>query len=173
MATKKAVKKVVKGNGGAATKSVSKPKPSGETVARAAGAMSPAMPLQAATTVALPTPDPLRIAANEQFSIEEPTRVPNGQVQLLVNGQDKGMVSVAGRVLGEFVTQKATSAGVRNFSVYVDGAKVNRDAAVAKLDDPNHPITKIEIVSKDSRAGDDESLPEEPDDEEEEEEEVI
>lgn len=99
------------------------------------------------------TANPLRVAANETFSVQqEASQLRPGYVSLYVNGSSRGEVNVAGRKLREFVIDQARSAGMRSCSVYVDGNKVTTDAADAALDSTTSPISKIEIVAKDTRA---------------------
>jgi len=105
----------------------------------------------AAAAATLPRPDPLRVPDETFEAQEEATRLPAGQVAVIVNGTPRGTVSCRGRKLGEFVQQQAQQYGVRRFTVYVDGKKISRDAVGAALDgDPQ--IGKVEIVAKDSRA---------------------
>jgi hypothetical protein len=101
---------------------------------------------------AIPPVAPLHVA-NDTFSTQrEAQTIARGTVQIFVNGTDKGTADCSGRKLGEFVTEVATKYGVRNFTVYADGAKVMTDASGAALDDANRPVGKLEIIAKDSRA---------------------
>jgi hypothetical protein len=69
-------------------------------------------------------------------------------VKLSVNGTPKGDVSFTpGTTLNAFVVTQARLAGIRTFSVYVDGDKLNTEDA----SDPIEAGVQIEIVAKDSR----------------------
>ena len=89
----------------------------------------------------------------EVFSTEqeqpERIRVAKGKVQLFVRGSDYGQVDVNGQKLADFAVAQARSAGIRTFSVYADGEKVEPGSkqANSKAD----AFAKIEIVPKDSR----------------------
>lgn len=71
----------------------------------------------------------------------------DGQVQLLVNGNDKGSYDTAGQTVGQFVKNQASRHGLKSFSVYVNGAKFYTEQA----NDPLPAGSKVEIVAKDAR----------------------
>lgn len=73
--------------------------------------------------------------------------VPRGTVRVYVNGDERGNVETTGRKLGEFAVSQAQNYGVRTFSVYADGRKVDTSEAGKSL----AGITKLEIVAKDAR----------------------
>ena len=85
----------------------------------------------------------------EVFSTEPESTVPveRGSIRLYVNGQDKGDVDCRGKKLKEFVIAKASSYGIRTFSVYVDGAKADTSMGNKAMS----TWLKVEIVAKDSR----------------------
>ena len=73
--------------------------------------------------------------------------VPRNSVLLYVNGRDKGTVDTSGQKLGAFVTAQAQHAGIRTFSVYIDGRKADTSDAGKALTG----VSKIELVAKDAR----------------------
>lgn len=92
-------------------------------------------PVKKATTVTNPTPTPA------------PPLPPPQEVTVVVNGVDKGRVRTNNLSIASFAIQQAQAHGVRTFSVYVDGRKVD-------VDDGNQDLTnasQVEIVAKDSR----------------------
>lgn len=73
--------------------------------------------------------------------------VPTGSVALFINGRDKGLVDTHGQKLGAFAVRHADDAGIRSFSLYADGVKLDtgdKDRSLAG-------ISKLEIVTKDAR----------------------
>ena len=74
-------------------------------------------------------------------------QVPEHSVALFVKGRSKGVVDTTGQRLGSFVTEHAQRAGIRSFSVYVDGLESN----TSHKDQTMAGISKIEIVAKDAR----------------------
>jgi hypothetical protein len=85
------------------------------------------------------------------FTTEAPSTVtvPRGTVQLFVKGRDYGMVPVNGKTIGEFGVQQARENGIRTFSLYADGVKVEPGDAIAKA--KADTVAKLEVVPKDSR----------------------
>lgn len=77
----------------------------------------------------------------------EAVSVPRNSVLLFVNGRDKGTVDTSGQKLGAFVTAQAQNAGIRTFSVYIDGRKADTSDANKTLTS----VSKIELVAKDAR----------------------
>ena len=77
----------------------------------------------------------------------ESVSVPRNSVLLFVNGQEKGTIDTSGKKLGEFVTAQAQHAGIRTFSVYIDGRKADTSDSGKALTS----VSKIELVAKDSR----------------------
>lgn len=72
----------------------------------------------------------------------------DGRVDLTVNGSKKSpFQSQPGETLGMFLKRAATYYGVRTFSAYADGRKLDTSDAAKSLAD----ITAVEIVAKDSR----------------------
>lgn len=72
----------------------------------------------------------------------------NNSVNLTVNGGDTQAVEIAaGTTLAAFVRQHASAAGIRTFSVYVDGQKMTTEQGNLDI---SH-AQSIEIVAKDSR----------------------
>jgi len=162
----------------ATTKAAKKSKPKAKVVKKSGKRPQVARAPQPAPSGQLPAP---QVVTNETFSVNaQASTLPAGTAALFVNGTSKGNVDVKGRKLLEFVTQQAQNHGLKNFSVYVDNSKVTMAVAQAPLDDPQRPVSKIELVAKDDRALDpaeDEQQPaeeqeevaEEPEKEEEEE----
>lgn len=69
-------------------------------------------------------------------------------VELVVNGSKKGKVKAAkGQLLGAFLKEKATYYGVRTFSAFADGRKLDTGDASKTL----AGIFAIEIIAKDAR----------------------
>jgi len=77
----------------------------------------------------------------------ETVQVPANAVILVVNGNNKGTMDTSGLKFGEFVIQHANRAGIRSFSVYVDGMK----ADTSYKEKPMTAFHKVEIVAKDQR----------------------
>lgn len=96
----------------------------------------------------------LQAPVTEVFSANpaEPTvvAVPRTKVELVINGQSRGAVETEGAKLGAFVAAAAQRAGIRTFSVYADGQKLDTAAAGRSLGQ----IARIEIVAKDARGHD-------------------
>lgn len=83
-----------------------------------------------------------------QVSNGQPGNFDEGEVDLVVNGTKKGKVRPqAGQSLGAFLKEKATYYGVKTFSAFADGRKLDT-ADAAK---PLTGIKSIEIVAKDAR----------------------
>lgn len=78
---------------------------------------------------------------------EAAVSVEKGKVALYVNGNSRGQVDTNNKTLAEFVREKASNAGIRTFSVYVDGLKADTSMGGSKLD----KFAKVEIVAKDAR----------------------
>lgn len=72
-----------------------------------------------------------------------------GEIELVINGQSKGKVNPGAQTLGQFVKAYAHSYGIRTFSVYLDGEKVDTEQASDVL--AQSGATKLEIVAKDAR----------------------
>jgi hypothetical protein len=71
-----------------------------------------------------------------------------GEIDLVVNGSKKGKVRPsAGQTLGAFLKEKASYYGVKTFSAFADGRKLDT-ADAAK---PLTGIKSVEIVAKDAR----------------------
>ena len=86
----------------------------------------------------------------EVFSVTERSNtieVTPGRVALFVNGNSQGVVDSGRQTIGEFAIAQAQRAGVRSFSVYLDGRKI--DTSDAKK--PLTGVGKVEIVAKDAR----------------------
>jgi hypothetical protein len=75
--------------------------------------------------------------------------VPRGRVQLFVKGSDHGQVNTNGQSIGELGVASARSAGIRTFSLYADGVKVEPGDTLAKAKADS--VAKLEVVPKDSR----------------------
>lgn len=71
----------------------------------------------------------------------------NPQVELVVNGSTKGTFTPTSNI-GEFVKSKAMQYGIRTFSVYLDGRKLDTNEAGNSFP---AGTTKLEIVTKDAR----------------------
>jgi hypothetical protein len=83
-----------------------------------------------------------------QVSNGVPGNFDEGEVELVVNGTKKGkMRPAAGQTLGAFLKEKATLYGVRTFSAFADGRKLDTTDASKPLTS----IKSIEIVAKDAR----------------------
>lgn len=78
---------------------------------------------------------------------QAPVTVQPGHVRLYIKGNDNGEVLVTGLKLLEFVKAQANAAGIRTFSVYLDGQKATMDMS----DMPMESFAKVEIVPKDAR----------------------
>lgn len=77
-----------------------------------------------------------------------PANFNDGTVKVAVNGSNKGNQRVnPGETLGAFLKRTAQTYGVRTFSAFADGRKLDT-ADAAK---PLVGVTAIEIVAKDSR----------------------
>lgn len=100
---------------------------------------------------AAPKKAPSRLSTADVFSINpqanQPVEVPRGTVHLVINGESKGTVESGNITLGDFVTAHAQRAGMRSFSVMVDGQKVDTSATGKPLTG----VTKVELVAKDAR----------------------
>jgi alanyl-tRNA synthetase len=71
-----------------------------------------------------------------------------GEIRLIVNGTDKGVVPApAGQTRGQFIEAQAHRWGVHTFFAYADDRKLDTSDATEPLDG----ISKIEIVAKDAR----------------------
>lgn len=83
-----------------------------------------------------------------QVSNGVPGNFDEGDIELTVNGSKKGKVKPnAGETLGAFLKRNATVYGVRTFSAFADGRKLDTaDASKATTG-----IKAIEIVAKDAR----------------------
>ena len=79
---------------------------------------------------------------SDVFTIDTPT-----SVSLSINGTDKGSVPTGGKTLGTFVREQAQIAGVRAFSVYLNGQKMDTANAGDALPDG----AELELVAKDAR----------------------
>ena len=96
-----------------------------------------------------------RVATTEHVSEVFTTRpqeterveVPANSVQLFVNGRDRGVVNTSNQTLGEFAVYHAQQQGIKSFSLYADGAKMDTGDAKKSL----AQISKVEIVTKDAR----------------------
>lgn len=73
--------------------------------------------------------------------------VPPGRVALYVNGSSQGNQLTEGETIGSFTQKWAQDKGIRTYSVYVDGRKVDATEAGARLTN----AVKVEIVAKDAR----------------------
>lgn len=83
-----------------------------------------------------------------QVSNGVPGNFDEGEVELVVNGSKKGKVRpTSGQNLGAFLKQYATNYGVRTFSAFADGRKLD----TADASKPLTGIKSIEIVAKDAR----------------------
>ena len=71
----------------------------------------------------------------------------NPQVSLTVNGVESTVDVAAGTTLLDFVRKHATAAGIRTFSVYVNGQKALTEQSGMDISTAN----SVEIVAKDSR----------------------
>ena len=88
--------------------------------------------------------------ASELFRTHEhpPTvEVKEGEILLFINGRKAGTFTVKNKSFHDFITEHASNAGIKTFSVYADDEKADtsfsgRQAAEFK---------KIEIVTKDTR----------------------
>lgn len=100
---------------------------------------------------ATPVKRTIPVPVTEVFSTITPERetvsVPRNSVLLYVNGLEKGTVDTSGQKLGAFVTAQAQRAGIRTFSVYIDGRKADTSDAGKALTG----VSKIELVAKDAR----------------------
>ena len=79
----------------------------------------------------------------------ETVKVARNSVVLLINGRDKGVVDTTGTKMREFVEARAKAAGIRTFTVYLDGQKANTSMGGM----PMSRFGKVEILAKDSRGG--------------------
>ncbi len=87
-------------------------------------------------------------AALHKTGIGEPRNSNAGEIQLTVNGTARGSVTApAGQTVGQFLRYQAQRWGVRSFSAYADGRKLD----TADDAEPLNSISEIEIVAKDAR----------------------
>ena len=68
-------------------------------------------------------------------------------VELIVNGESRGTVSVNGQTVGQFVRAQASRYGLKSFTVYVNGTKFFTEQANDRLADGS----RVELVAKDAR----------------------
>ena len=77
-----------------------------------------------------------------------PANYDDGTVELVVNGTKKGRVRInPGENIGAFLTRQAQAYGVRTFSAFGDGRKLDTVEAKNALTG----IKQIELVAKDAR----------------------
>lgn len=84
---------------------------------------------------------------SDVFQTNGNTNFQSSKVELIVNGSSKGQVTTAGHTVGSFVDEKAKYYGIKAFSVYLDGSKLDTTQATRNL----NGVGKVEIVAKDSR----------------------
>jgi uncharacterized protein YcgI (DUF1989 family) len=82
-----------------------------------------------------------------QASSERTIEVPSNSVALFINSVNKGIVDTEGKTVGDFVSFHAEREGIRSFSVYLDGVKVDTGDSGKRLSQ----FSKVELVRKDSR----------------------
>ena len=102
---------------------------------------------KAASKSTTTTVEPVVEVFDTRANQPEKVTVPSGMVLLLINGRTQGNVEVGKATMKEFVTSQAQRAGIRTFSVYADGAKLDSSDA----NKPASSFAKFEIVAKDSR----------------------
>jgi hypothetical protein len=78
---------------------------------------------------------------------EEPVTVRPNAVLLFINGRAQGEVDTTNKTLGEFAVEHASRAGIKSFSLNVDGAKADSTVMGNSMGE----YTKVEIVAKDTR----------------------
>jgi acylphosphatase len=77
-----------------------------------------------------------------------PANFNDGTIKVVVNGSDKGRKpTTAGETLGQFLNRMASYFGVRTFSAYADGRKLETNA----VNGPVTAVREVEITAKDSR----------------------
>lgn len=76
-----------------------------------------------------------------------PPPPPPPEVTVFINGVNRGRVKTENLSIASFAIQQAQAYGIRTFSVYVDGRKVDVEAGNQDLS----TATQVEIVAKDSR----------------------
>lgn len=77
-----------------------------------------------------------------------PANFNDGTVEVFVNGSSKGRKPlVAGETLGAFINRQAQAYGVRTFSAYADGRKLETSG----VGGPVNGTQKLEITAKDAR----------------------
>ena len=107
----------------------------------------------AAKTTAKATPKTVQapLPVKEVFSTDAQeahrVEVPAGNVALFINGTSRGLKQPGNTKLIDFVRGECNNAGIRTFSVYLDGAK----ATTAQGNDTLAGVSKVEIISKDAR----------------------
>lgn len=77
-----------------------------------------------------------------------PANFNDGTVEVFVNGTSKGRkATTPGETLGQFLNRQAQSYGVRAFSAYADGRKLDTNG----VSGPAVSVGKVEITAKDAR----------------------
>jgi hypothetical protein len=136
MAAKKSVKKSVSRTKKKEVKKKSRPAPKIEEVEAQPGLLPQVVSAVPVSEVFQTNPAPA-----QQVEVE-----PNSAL-LFVNGSSRGHVETSGMTLGQFAVNHATRQGIRSFSLYANGQKV--DTSQSNI--PMTGIQKVEIVAKDSR----------------------
>jgi len=95
---------------------------------------------------------PVHLTHTEVFNVNRKTEVeqrtvPVNHIQVLVAGNDLGLMDVTGKTVKDFAVQLCQHRGIRSFTVYLDGTKVDDSFALHQL----ASYSKIEIVPKDQR----------------------
>jgi hypothetical protein len=136
MPTKKAVKKAASRTKKKEVKKRTRPAPKVEEVEEQPAALPQVVSVAPVSELFDTSPAPA-----QQVEVE-----PNSAL-LFVNGSSRGHVETSGMTLGEFAINHANRQGIRSFSLYANGQKV--DTSQSNI--PMTGIHKVEIVAKDSR----------------------
>lgn len=81
--------------------------------------------------------------ATDVFTIGTQEKV----IEVVINGNSSSVEVSPGTTLIDFVTEQAQGAGIRTFSVYIDGQKADTSQAGKDIT----TASKVEIVAKDAR----------------------
>lgn len=84
---------------------------------------------------------------NSEIFTTEVVEVPKNSVLLFINSESHGVTDTTDQTVGGFVVRQAQEAGIKSFSVYADGEKLNETHANRSM----RTFTKVELISKDDR----------------------
>lgn len=81
-----------------------------------------------------------------------PANFPTGAVDVTINGSKKPVaIPNGGETLGAFLKRISTNYGVRTYSAFVNGSKLDPTSSLLPQTPAAAHVTAIEIVAKDSR----------------------